>query len=181
MRSVHEYSLKQIICKFFPMRISGGRIFFFMLCGDLAFTFSIQQLPLIVSNYASFDFGWMNVPWQTSFGQKMVWWKLNANKNLAKNDDDGNAIPIQPSINKYLRSEKCQSEKRPKKKKNQQIAWVIISPFYKLPFAFHGAYSKHLFGRFRSMAMNFSLANFNWITRFVCPIWGWINVINVFA
>lgn len=25
-----------------------------------AFTFSIQQLPLIVPNYASFDFGWVD-------------------------------------------------------------------------------------------------------------------------
>lgn len=150
-----EYSLKQIICKFFQFhsKQKRSRVLFFLHCSVVipAFTFSIQQLPLIVSNYASFDLIWVGeckmVHTSTGCAQPNEWCgenlrqiQITREKKMWKRRRRYTAATREPLINKYLRLKNCQSrEKDGKKKHTQQIAWVIISPFGELSFAFYGA------------------------------------------
>lgn len=132
-----------------------------------AFAFPIQQLPLIVYNYASCDFGCVFVllskspDWYFPNDGVVEIDKMSINKNSCRLATMlRTAKSHEPSMNKYLRLKKCQCEAM---EKEHEIAWIINSPFWKLLCCLHIVrrslslwMEKHLSDRFDiSMAINF--------------------------
>lgn len=106
-----------------------------------AFAFPIQQLPLIVYNYASFDFGCVFVllskspDWYFPNDGVVEIDKMSINKNSCRLATMlRTAKSHEPPMNKYLRLKKCQCEAM---EKEHKIAWIINSPFWKLLCCLH--------------------------------------------
>lgn len=111
------------------MILSGKRndlVYFFchLFVAIPAFAFPIQQLPLIVYNYASFDFGCVFVllskspDWYFPNDGVVEIDKMSINKNSCRLATMlRTAKSHEPPMNKYLRLKKCQCEAMEKEHK----------------------------------------------------------------